>query len=134
MLIPRTQKWPPPGVPNCLKTRRLLNEKELSPALCRQYAEAFLVLGWLDDALDFFQKANDAAGLERIKAHCLETGDAFLLGRLRGEAVPELWRVVGEKALSLEKLYFALRAFEAAGDTDKAQEVSSRLAPGTPKA
>jgi hypothetical protein len=41
---------------------------------------------------------------------------------------------VGEKALSLEKLYFARRAFEAAGDTDKAQEVSLRLAEGTSEA
>jgi hypothetical protein len=114
----------PPEMPNCLKKRRLLNEKELSPELCREYGEKFLALQWWEDALEFFQKGNHQEGLEKIKAHCLESGDAFLLGRLGKDWDPDLWRRVAEKALELGKLNFARRALEMAGDKEKAAALS----------
>jgi hypothetical protein len=114
----------PKGMPNCLKKRRLLNEKELSPNLCREYGEKFLALGWWEDALEFFQKGNHQEGLEKIKAHCLESGDAYLLGRIMKEGNPDLWRRVAEKALELGKINFARRALEMAGDKEKAAALS----------
>jgi hypothetical protein len=104
----------------------LLNEKELGPELCRDYGEKFLAVGWLEDALEFFQKGNDAAGLEKIQAICLETGDAYLLGRL-GPQPTELWRRVAERAWELGKLHFALRALERAGDKERAGAVAGLL-------
>ena len=126
------QKALPPGLPNCLKKRRLLNEKELSPELCREYGEKFLALGWLEDALEFFQKGNEAAASEKIKAICLETGDAYLLGRL-GWQEPALWRQVAEQALNLGKFLFALRALKLAGDEARAAEVAALLEVESPK-
>jgi hypothetical protein len=121
----------PKGMPNCLKKRRLLNEKELSPDLCREYGEKFLALEWWEDALEFFQKGNHQEGLEKIKAHCLESGDAYLLGRLVKDGDPDLWRRVAGKALELGKINFARRAWEMAGDKEKAAALS-REAIGEP--
>jgi len=114
----------PSGMPGCLKKRRLLNEKELSPELCREYGEKFLALQWWEDALEFFQKGNHQEGLAKIKAHCLESGDAYLLGRLGKDWDPDLWRRVAEKALELGKMHFARRALEMAGDKEKAAALS----------
>ena len=73
----------PQGVPGCLKKRQLLNDPDLKTDHCREYGEKFLALGWWEDALAFFQKCQDSSGLEKIKEHSLETGDAYLLARLR---------------------------------------------------
>lgn len=123
-MSPMMEKTLPPGMPSCLKKRRLLNEKELSPELCREYGEKFLALHWWEDALEFFQKGNYQEGLEKIKAHCLESGDAFLLGRLGKGWDPDLWRRVADRALALGKRHFARRALEMAGDKEKAAALS----------
>jgi len=117
----------PKGVPNCLKKRRLLNDQTLSAGLCREYGSKFLELGWREDALEFFKKGGVAEELEKLKAYCLETGDAFLLARL-GKQEPEVWRRLAERALALGKLHFARRAFELAGDDDKTGMVAGLIA------
>lgn len=116
----------PKGVPNCLKKRQLLNDKVLSAALCREYGNKFLELGWQEDALEFFKKGDVADGLEKLTVYCLETGDAFLLNRL-GHQEPQVWRRLAERALALGKLHFARRAFEAAADDDKTAMVAGLL-------
>jgi hypothetical protein len=121
----------PKGVPNCLKKRQLLNDKILSPALCRDYGHKFLEMGWLEDALEFFKKGEATEELEKLKALSLETGDAFLLARL-GHQEPEDWRRLAERALALKKLHFARRAFEIAGDADKTAMVAGLLAGQAP--
>ena len=118
----------PKGVPGCLKKRRLLNDPDLRPEAGKEYGEKFLALGWWQDALEFFQKAGDAPGLEKIKTHCLETGDAFLLSRLGLPQDPKTWRQVAEKALDQGKFRFARRAYELAGDPDKAAMVEGLIA------
>jgi hypothetical protein len=100
-----------------------LNEKELSPELCREYGEKFLALGYWEDALEFFKRGNYEPGLEELKTLALETGDAFLMTRL-GRHSPEVWRQVAEQALKLGKIHFARRAFEQAGDTERAEELA----------
>ena len=117
----------PKGIPDCLKKRQLLNDKVLSPELCREYGQKFMELGWREDALEFFKKGGMADGLAQLKEYALETGDAFLLGRL-GHQEPEDWRRLGERALDLGKLYFARRAFELAGDDDKTALVTGLIA------
>jgi hypothetical protein len=113
------------GMPTCLKKRRLLNEKELSADLCREYGEGFLALGWMEDALEFFLRGNHEEGLAKIKAYCLESGDAYLLGRMVKDGDPELWRRVARRALELGKVHFARRALEMAGDKEEAAALSS---------
>jgi hypothetical protein len=121
----------PKGILDCLKKRQLLNDQGLSPELCREYGRKFLELGWREDALEFFKKGGMADELEQLKAYSLETGDAFLLGRL-GRQEPEEWRQLGERALVLGKLHFARRAFEMAGDDDKTALVAGLIAGQAP--
>ena len=73
-------------------------------------------------------KCGDAPGLEKIKDHCLETGDAFLLGRLGSPQDPKTWRQLAERALDQGKFRFARRAYELAGDPDKAAMVEGLIA------
>jgi len=117
----------PKGIPHSLKKRQLLNDKVLSPELCREYGQKFLILGWREDAAEFFKKGGMADELEKLKVYCLETGDAFLFGRL-GQQAPADWRSLGERALALGKLHFARRAFEIAGDDDKTALVAGLIA------
>jgi hypothetical protein len=118
----------PKGLPGCLKKRQLLNNPEPNPELCRSLAEKFLDAGWWEDALEFFKIAGAAQGLEKVKNHCLETGDAALLARLGLRQDPQTWRQVAERALELGKLFYARRAFELAGDPDKAAMVEGLIA------
>lgn len=112
----------PRGLPDCLKKRRLLNDKELSPELCREYGEKFLDLGFWEDALEFFSLGNYQPGLDKLKDLATEAGDAHLMARL-GPHSPEVWRQVAERALKLRKIQFARRALEQAGDKDIADEL-----------
>jgi hypothetical protein len=125
--VARSSPGLPKGVPNCLKKRQLLNDPNLSAALCRDYGNRFLEMGWYEDALEFFKKGHSAAGLEKLTAHGLESGDAFLLDRL-GPQDPEVWRQAAERALAQDKLQFARRAFEMAGEDDKAAMVAGLIA------
>jgi hypothetical protein len=125
-LSPATPELPK-GIPDCLKKRQLLNDQALTPEVCREYGQKFLELGWREDALEFFKKGGMAEELAQLRAYALETGDAFLLGRL-GHQEPEDWRHLGERALVLGKLHFARRAFEIAGDDDKTALVAGLIA------
>lgn len=127
----RSTQVVPPGVPDCLKKRRLLNDKEVNPEVCRGYGEKFLALGFWEDALEFFLKGNYQPGLEKLKAQALESGDAHLLARL-GEQAPEVWRRLADQALNLGKVHFARQARERAGDREQAEELALRLKDASP--
>ncbi len=114
----------PKGLPDCLKKRRLLNDKELSPELCRDYGEKFLDLGFWEDALEFFLRGNYQPGLDKLKALAIEAGDPHIMARL-GSHPPEVWRQVAERALKLRKIQSARRALELAGDKDIADELAA---------
>ena len=128
-MMGNSQRALPKGMPDSLKKRRLLNDKELSPQLCREYGEKFLALGFLEDALEFFVRGNYEPGLAQLKAQALEAGDAYLMARL-GPQDPETWRQVADQALKLGKIHFARRALEMAGDREQAEQLAQRLQEG----
>jgi hypothetical protein len=119
----------PKGMPDCLKKRRLLNDKQLSPEVLRDYGEKFLAQGFLEDALEFFLRGNQGPGLEKLKDLALKAGDAYLMARL-GPHPPEVWRQVADQALKLGKIQFARRALEQAGDREQAEELAQRFKGG----
>jgi hypothetical protein len=125
-MMGNSQRALPKGMPDSLKKRRLLNDKGLSPQLCREYGEKFLDLGFLEDALEFFVRANYEPGLAQLKAEALEAGDAYFMARL-GPQDPETWRQVADRALKLGKIQFARRALEMAGDREQAEQLAQRL-------
>ncbi len=124
---PQPKRVLPQGVPGCLKKRQLLNDPDLKAEHCREYGEKFLALGWWEDALGFFQKCQDSSGLEKVKNHCLETGDAYLLARMGVPQDPPTWRQLAMRAQELGKLRFALRAYDLSGDPDKAGMVEALI-------
>jgi hypothetical protein len=123
-MLGRSAKVLPQGLPDCLKKRRLLNDKSLSPDLCRDYGEKFLALGFWEDALEFFLRGNYEPGLDKLKALALEAGDPHIMARL-GPHPQEIWRQVADRALKLRKIQFARRALELAGDKDIADELAA---------
>jgi len=125
-MLGRSAQVLPQGLPDCLKKRRLLNDKGISLEVCREYGEKFLALGFWEDALEFFVKGNHQPGLEKLKAQALESGDVHLLARL-GEHSPEVWRRVADQALKLGKVHFARQALELAGDREQAEELARDL-------
>ena len=68
----QSSKVLPRGLPDCLKKRGLLNDKTVSPEVCREYGEKFLALGFWEDALEFFSLGNCQEGLDKLKAQALE--------------------------------------------------------------
>lgn len=127
----RTGSGGPAGLPDCLKKRRLLHERELSPEVCRRLGKKFFSLAWWEDALDFFRKGQIQEGLERLKNQAVASGDAHLLSRL-GEKDPAVWRALAAAALAQGKLHFALKALKAAGDEAGVADLEARLGQSRP--
>lgn len=112
------------NLPSFLKKKKLLDDPQLSAATCRSYGDLFAAAGWLADALDFYLKGNDTAGLARLQAVALETGDAFLLERLlqaQGREEPELWSHIAATAAAAGKFTLARWAQERGGQAGAEQ-------------
>ena len=65
-----------------IKKRDTLHAEKSSPATLSQIGRDFFAAERYSDALDFFEKARDAAGIKQIKDVALARGDTFLLSRL----------------------------------------------------
>lgn len=80
------------------------------------YGDAFHNAGKISDAIDFYQKSNYNAGLEKIKEMAMQLGDVMLFQQvmksLRQTASDEDWNTLGQRAFDLKKYSFALYAFE----------------------
>ena len=73
----------PMGFPtNYIKKRDILHAEKSQPATLSQIGRDFFAAERFSDALDFFEKAKDADGLQKIKEVALTRGDTFLLARL----------------------------------------------------
>lgn len=106
---------------NFLQQSDLLHSKDLTPETARKYAEQFLQAGRHVDALNFFEKVNDVAGLDKLVEIAKEEGDSFLLLRVfKAKKEPpsaDLLRAVGDKAFELGKYYDAKTAYQHLGDS-----------------
>ncbi len=84
------------------------------------------------DALDFFGRAQAMSEIQRVENIALNEGDFFLYSRclkIQGRADDSgAWEALGDKALSLQKFRFALRAFERGGLRDKESALRAQLA------
>jgi tetratricopeptide (TPR) repeat protein len=67
---------------NYIKRRDLLHSEKSSPAALSAVAKELFAAERFSEALDFFEKARDIEGIQRIKSYAQERGDTFLLGRL----------------------------------------------------
>ena len=106
-------------LPNYLKKCGLLYSQETPKERLKSLGDDYLAQGWLDDALDFYLKADDLTSLERLKTRVIEIGDASILVRLEKSAkidvTKEDWQRAGEKAQELGKETCAQVCFNRSG-------------------
>jgi len=118
-------------LPGCLNKRDLLNSDRSDPARCVQLGNAYLEEGRISDAIDFFEKARDREGLDRLLERCLGDGDVFLFRKVAKildlSPGPEEWIKLGDRALSLGKLHFARAAYGQGGAPEKLGQVERLL-------
>ena len=118
-----------------LERRTLLHAPGTPKARLLQWAEALLEEGSLYEALDFFERARDTAGLERVRDAAIAEGNAHLLAWIQRnslcETSPVQWLQTGENAAKSGKFLYAVRAFEKANQPARAAEV--RRAAGLPE-
>ena len=87
-----------------IKKRDLLHSEKSSPQTLSKTGREFLAMERYSDALDFFEKARDAEGIQEIKKIAMAKGDTFLLARLdrfdRTLVSRSEWDAAAEKAVS----------------------------------
>ena len=96
--------------------QKILYIDKINPAALQNYGDMFLEEGFFPDALDFYQKANDNSGIQKIKAIAFDRGDVMLFQQaaraLHLELKPADWESIGQKAIELKKFSFARHALE----------------------
>jgi len=104
-----------------LKQKILYIDKVNSHVL-QNHGDMFLEEGFLSDALDFYQKANDNNGMQKIKNIAFDCGDIMLFQQaaraLHLELKPSDWESIGQKAIDLKKYFFARHALEKANNEE----------------
>jgi len=94
-------------LPGYLEKRKILYSGQPSKERLKTLGDLYLEGGHLDDALDFYLKADERVSLERLKTRAIETGDASILVRLQNsskiDVTKEDWQRAGESALKLGK-------------------------------
>lgn len=110
----------PSTLPSAVERRELLFGRESQKADHRSFAARYQEHERLSDALEFFAKAGDEAGVEEIRVIAVKHGDAFLLAQVvRVSGTPAdaaTWRATAEAAERDDKLRFAMMAYQEAGD------------------
>ncbi len=118
---------------SCLDKRELLNQSAVSVNKLLEWGPRFEEEGLLNDAVDFYERANATEHLERLLEIAKEEGDAFLYGRilkaLDREAPPGEWIALGERARELGKDTYAREAFLKGGIETAAESEQGGASP-----
>ena len=100
--------------------QKILYTDKSNQNVLQDYGNSFLEQGLSSEALEFYQRANDNNGLQKIKDMALNSGDVMLFQQtakaLRLELKPADWEAVGKKAMELKKYFFARHALEKANN------------------
>ena len=104
---------------SCLEKRDLLNQSAVSISKLLEWGSIYEEAGLINDAVDFYERANAADRLEKLLGLAMLEGDAFIFGRilkaLNREATSAEWVSLGEKAAECGKHAFAQEAFKRGG-------------------
>jgi tetratricopeptide (TPR) repeat protein len=102
--------------------QKILYIDKVNTHVLQNYGNSFLEEGLLSDALDFYKKANDNIGIQKIKDVSFNSGDVMLWEQaakaLHLELKPADWESIGQKAINLKKYYFAQSALEKANNEE----------------
>ena len=102
--------------------QKLLYVDKVNQGNLQNYGDLFLEEGRIPDAFDFYIKANNNSGLQKIKEIAMNSGDVMLFGQaakaLNLELKPADWESIGLKAIELKKYSFAGHALEKANNEE----------------
>ncbi len=116
---------------SCLEKRDLLNRSAISVDQLITWGKMYEEEGLVNDAIDFYERANSSESLEKVLQEAHMEGDAFLYARilkiLNRQASAQEWISLGEKARELGKDAFAREAFKRGGveEAEVAEPVES---------
>jgi len=109
-------------LPDYRSKQKILYIDRTSPADLQKYGDSFFEDDRLSDAIEFYEKANYEAGLQKIKDVAFERGDVMFFQQaargLRMDLKPADWNAVGQKAMALKKYSFARIAFQKADNEE----------------
>jgi hypothetical protein len=109
-------------LPDYRLKQKILYIDNTSPDVLQDYGNLFLEDGCLSDALDLYQKAKHAEGIQKIKDMALNAGDVMLFQRaakaLNMEIKQAEWESISQKAISLKKYNFAKYALEKSNNQE----------------
>ncbi|PKN36979.1 MAG: hypothetical protein CVU62_12860 [Deltaproteobacteria bacterium HGW-Deltaproteobacteria-2] len=109
-------------LPDYRLRQKILYVDKANQKVLQDYGNSLLEEGFLSDALDFYQKAEDKGGLQKIKDIAFDRGDVMLFQQaakaLNLELKPADWENIGQKAISLKKYSFARHALEKANNEE----------------
>ena len=124
------------SLPRPLARRELLYSSDTPREVLVGLAEAYLAQGLAFDAVDFYVRAKDRAGLEKMRGVAVDAGDAFILRKVH-EAAPDLvsaadWQALGEHAKQLGKETYAERAANGGTPPPPPLQEETRISGETP--
>ena len=122
------------GLLTCLEKRDMLNRSAVSVDQLLKWGRLYEEEGLINDAIDFYEKANSSEALENLLSLSLREGDAFNYARimkaLGRQAPADEWISLGKRAAELGKDAFAREAFKRGGlETAEIAESQERQAP-----
>jgi hypothetical protein len=108
------------SLPDYSSKQKILYVDKTNPDVLKNYGDMLLEEGMLSDALEFYQKANNSDGLQKIKDGALDRGDVMLFLQsakaLNIELTPADWEGIAQKAIELKKYSFAQQALKKANN------------------
>jgi hypothetical protein len=123
-------------IPDVIEKRNLLAEKNAPAARIMELANMYFTQGALDDAFNYFEKAGDCGGLEKVKREAIKAGNsAILYNFLRSKSIGVTesdWLEAAENAMKLGKYSYAAQAFRKGGNEQRLQEALQYLPKANP--
>ena len=111
--------------------QKLLYSKDISTERRVKIAELLIQEGKYCEALEYLEQAKDEAKIREVMEKAVEQGDYFTLAYaekvsgLKVEAA--MWNRLGEKAENLGKYSYALKAYQAANNTENYNRLKEKL-------
>ncbi|MHC4601216.1 MAG: hypothetical protein ACYS47_19655 [Planctomycetota bacterium] len=117
-------------LPNWRERQKILWGEGADPDEQVRAGDAFFRVRRFNEALDFYDRADAQESIRNVMTAAVESGDWFIFKRARerlGEDLTEELKALAENAARAGKFLFALRAFEALSDRDRAAEMLVHL-------
>ncbi len=118
-------------LPDYRLKQKILYIDKTSPETLVNYGELYLAEGALSDALDFYAKAGNRPGMQKIKDIALDGGDSFLFqnaSRALGEELQDTdWETLARNAAGHGKYSFARLALEKINNRERLSALADSI-------